>query len=157
MKQLLVLPILFFAFRLDAATSDRFGNSRREVFRSSFTDSNNDLKVMISSVSKYWSDTGNRGSDTIYLRRAIISGVNPSTVTFYDVFHFNNPFSTAAKIMYNPELTGGTMMGSQVIDFDVPFSSGLSYSKVEATNSGTVFLQILWDYSVPPIAGGVGK
>lgn len=152
MKRLLIIPILFLAFKLDAAVADKFGTNGDAVSRSSFTDSNSSNHVLIASAPNVMQ---NELGGNIILRSLIISGVNPSTVTFYDSVTFAVNVPTVTKIVYNPNpLTAGLPV---TIPINVAISSGLMCDIVEAQVAGSNFKQIKWDYTTPPRNGGVGR
>lgn len=134
--KILAVALLFVAGGLHAA-SDRFGNERYEVPRTSFTESA-DNNVVISSVS------APDFAGSFVLRSVIFSGLVSSTMTFYDDTEFNSGSVVRTKYIYVPGL-GTTSDGKPVtVQADVFFSSGIVYKK-----EGTAPVQINWDYLSP--------
>ena len=150
MKNLLFLSVLFFA--VNAWAGDRWGNPRGEITRSSYTESNNDVNVLVSSASKYWQDTLSLGGDII-VRSVILSGVNPSTITFYDTISFTNATTTESKVFF-PGIANNVPVEVPV---NLHISSGFMYSKTEGTPSRGVQAIFKWDYLIPPNGGGIGR
>ena len=125
------------------ATSDRFGNLRLEVPRSSYTETT-DRDVLIATVTP-------QNTGAIYLRSVTFSGVTPSTISFYDTVTFQSDTSTRAKIVY-PGVVGTSAVSPGTYWINQYYSSGTMYNK-----QGTAPCIINWDYSTPPRYGGVGK
>ena len=153
LKLFLAMIVFGCVQKVNAASGDRFGYSRLEVPRSSYTDSGNTVNVLISSAPNYWSSNLSRGGNII-LRSMTVSGVNPSTITFYDTITFANNVSTMVKVYYSPVVTANGNMGAANLNFNILFSSGLMISK---TDIGGVSASIQWDYTTPPSNGGVGQ
>lgn len=138
--KLLILSFLFLTARA-WAESDRFGNWRQEVPRSSYTETA-DKDVFIATVTElntlFATMTPTAGGDLV-LRSVIFSGLVASTIAFYDDSQFNQFTTTRTKLIYTPQAGSG---GAPVQIFtDVYFSSGILYNKI-----GLAPVQINWDW-----------
>lgn len=140
-KLFALIGILFLAGPVFAG-QDRFGNSRYEIPRTSFTLSSDRNVIIASAGVTQWES----GYGAIMIRSIDCSGVNPSTITVFNSIVFDGASSTAAIYQYNPS-NGKTdgFYGSVFI------SSALSYDKL-----GTAPCMIGWDYTTIPKFGGVG-
>lgn len=139
MKKLLIAFGLLLACKVVHAGQDRFGSTRQEVPRSSFTASE-DPGVVIASH-----PTGGSLGPFI-LRTVYCSGVVASTITFYDTQKFTANPSTRDVFAYNP-VTPLAILGTSPsqVDFSSYYSSGISYIKIGLAPCG-----IRWDYLVDP-------
>jgi hypothetical protein len=141
MNKLFALGILFLGGYVHAGT-DRFGNVRAEVPRSSFT-IGNESNVILASGSI---TTGEGGG--VILRYIECFGANPSTITVYNSMVFDGNSSTATKYSYLPNNAQGSVKGFYGSVF---ISSVASYQK-----EGIAPCTIGWDYTTIPKWGGVG-
>lgn len=140
--------VLAAAGLVHAAAEDRFGNQRNEVPRSSYTESA-DNNVMIASAPTmaqvFVASAPTSGA--LYLRRAIFSGVNATTVTFYDTQNFTVNTTTRTKLVYVPTNSAGGVTGITSIDMDMYFSSGIVYNKEQG---GIAPFTMLFDFTTTP-------
>ena len=92
MKKLGILVGIILSATFSYAGQDRFGSMRKEVLRSSFTNSVDPGVNIASNTVPGWDVL--KGSSTGYLgfilRYVNCSGVNPSTITFFDTIIFNS-------------------------------------------------------------------
>jgi hypothetical protein len=127
------------------AGTDRFGNVRSEIPRSSFTATAN-ANVQIASAGVTQWESGYGG---IVLRYIECSGVDSSTITVFNSMVFDGQSSTATVYRYTPTANGGF---SSPYYGSVYISSALSYDK-----KGLAPCTIGWDYTTMPKFGGVGE
>lgn len=152
-KFLLVFAFSFCILRLFAG-DDRFGNHRAEIMRSSFSAGAFATQgVVLASATEV--DSLNISSSTIvragqlYIRRVVFSGVNASTLTFYDFGTLSAPnISTKSIISYVPSIGLGGVTGAGAIDVDLYFSSAILVVKDCA--GPPCFSTVNWDYLTPP-------
>jgi len=124
------------------ASSDRFGNDRSEILRSSFTNTV-DISVLIASAPISYDRSG-----TLILKRVQCFGTTASTITFNDLI-FASGASTRTVFIHQP--AAPLLLISQQhtsAEFDMSFSSGLMYHKL-----GLAPCTIHWDYTIPPPHG----
>lgn len=116
------------------AGQDRYGSMRPEIPRSSFTNSS-DPGVVIAS------NPTNSGGFFV-VRYAYCSGVNASTITFYDTQTFTVNASTKDVLVHQPA-SPTALLGSPASDihFNTLYSSGIAYIKTGSAPCG-----IKWDY-----------
>ncbi len=122
------------------AASDRFGNERMEVPRSSYTDSE-DLNLVISSIPS-------NGVGSLVLRSVIFSGVDPTTITFYNANLFKASISTAMMLEYTPNFGASSGSGGipVKVDLDMYISSAIMYRKI----GGSAPVLIKYDWLANP-------
>ena len=121
------------------AGQDRFGSMRPETPRSSWTASL-DPGVIIAT-----NPTG--GGQGFFLRSIYCSGVNPSTVTFFNAQNFGVALSTRDQVSYVPPASG--VSAPFQIRFDAFYSSGIAYIKNQVA-AVPVPCVIDWDYVADP-------
>ena len=138
-KLVLFLGLIFSVPNLWSATGDRFGNTRLEVPRSSYTDTTVFNTVIASAPIE---------GGSVFVRNIIFSGVVASTITFCDATTFSNVISTVGKFTYNPSL--GNAYAE--FNFNQYFSSAAMISK-----DGAAMTIIKWDYTFPPKYGDARK
>ena len=151
MKRLfLILGLSLLSFNAHAAF-DRYGNSRGEVNRSSYTEVIQTNVVIASSTERNGLDPSTMTftvSPVIFLRSIIFSGVNAATATFYDAGALDPTTSTKTKVSYIPTMNGAGVTGVTSIPFDISFSSSMLLNLQCAAPCPTT---ITYDYStIPP-------
>ena len=109
---ILVLAV-FLASAKAYCGSDRFGNVRGEIPRTSFTETTDKYQRLV---------TVSTGTGWAFLKSVTCSGVASSTVSFYDTVNFLVTTTTRTKIVH---------LGTGLTDWSrgVAFSSGIMYSK----------------------------
>lgn len=134
MKKYLLAGLILFSWSLSHAGQDRFGSMRGEIPRSSFTYSADPGVVVASNPT-------NSGGFFV-VRYAYCSGVNASTITFYDTQTFTVNATTKDVLSHQPtsptSFNGATETS---IHFNTLYSSGIAYIKTGAAPCG-----IKWDY-----------
>ena len=157
MKYLILLSLLF-SISLLRAGDDRFGNHRAEICRASYTEVT-ETDVQIASATEifffFFFSLTTASMGQMYIRRVVFSGLNPSTVTFYDSGVMTVNTSTKAKIGYIPNNANGGLTGATAIDVDLYFSSAILMNYQCQTPPCPMIVN--WDYLTPPRFGGVGK
>lgn len=150
MRAIKLFAAILFVASLANAVQDRFGSERYEVPRTSFTDTQ-DFNVRIASITEpridFASMTPTSGGSLV-VRSIVISGIVPSTITFYDDTQFNSASSTRARVHYY----GSPISAPVEIDLDLFMSSGIIYNKV-----GTAPMLIKWDWLSPRKRGDARK
>jgi len=153
MKSKYIALGLLFLTSLSYGASDRFGNWRSEVPRSSYT-TGNEQNVFIASVTQpnvdFASMTPTSGGSLI-IRSVIFSGIVSSTITFYDGGIFDGNITTKTVLNYVPII--GTVVGGIggvpiKVDLDMYVSTSVAYSKI-----GLAPITIKWDWLSPRLSG----
>lgn len=144
-SKLMAVGLLFLG-SVAYGSSDRFGNERAEIPRSSFT-AGGEFNAFIASVTEpnvNFATMTPASGGSLVLRGAIFSGVIPSTITFFDGGIFDGNITTRTILNYSP---GGSGIPTRV-DLDMFISTGIGYSKV-----GLAPVTILWDWLSPRKTG----
>lgn len=130
------------------AASDRFGNERDEIPRSSYTASN-EKGVTIASAPVAFVSGSTVASGGLVLRYVSCSGVNASTLTFVDAMVYNLNPSTRVVFAYQP-VSPSAILGTPPaqVNYNAFFSSAITYQK-----EGFAPCVSGWDYTTRPRHG----